>query len=60
MSFNFRKRVKLMPGVNLNLSKSGISVNLGVRGANISCNRNGIYLNTGFPGSGIYRRDKLL
>ena len=49
-----------MPGVNLNLSKSGISVNLGVRGANISCNRNGIYLNTGFPGSGIYRRDKLL
>jgi len=49
-----------MPGVNLNLSKSGISVNLGVRCANISCNRNGIYLNTGLPGSGIYRRDKLL
>lgn len=49
-----------MPGVNLNISKRGISVNLGIKGANISCNRNGVYLNTGLPGSGIYRRDKLL
>ena len=60
MSVNFRKRVKLMPGINLNISKSGISVNLGIRGANISCSKNGIYINTGLPGSGIYRKDKLL
>ena len=49
-----------MPGINLNISKSGISVNLGIRGANISCSKNGIYINTGLPGSGIYRKDKLL
>jgi hypothetical protein len=56
----FRKRLKALPGVFVNISKSGFGLGLGIRGANISLGRRGVYLNTGIPGSGIYRRDKLL
>lgn len=35
MAWNFRKRIKIIPGVHLNLSKSGISTSIGTKGANI-------------------------
>lgn len=59
-SWLFRKRIKALPGVFVNLSRSGFGVGVGPRGANISLNKKGIYLNTGLPGSGIYRRDTLV
>lgn len=33
MGWRFRKRIKIAPGVNINLSKSGISTTIGKRGA---------------------------
>ena len=59
MSWSYRKRIKIIPGVYLNFSKSGISTSIGVRGANLTFNKSGTYLNTGIPGTGIYNRQKL-
>ncbi|MGZ8741011.1 MAG: DUF4236 domain-containing protein [Gaiellaceae bacterium] len=36
MSFGFRKRKKLLPGVSLNLSKRGAGLSVGRRGASAS------------------------
>ena len=59
MSWSFRKRVKIIPGIHLNVSKSGISTTIGVRGANINIGKKGTYLNTGIPGTGISHRQKI-
>lgn len=59
MAWNYRRRIQIIPGVRLNLSKSGISTSIGVRGANLTLGKNGTYLNTGIPGTGIYNRQKL-
>ncbi|WP_298248414.1 DUF4236 domain-containing protein [uncultured Christiangramia sp.] len=55
----YRNRIKLAPGVNINLSKSGISTTVGPKGANINIGKNGSYLNTGIPGTGLYNRNKI-
>jgi len=59
MAMKFRKRIKIAPGVNINLSKSGISTTVGPRGASANVGKKGAYLNTGIPGTGIYDRTKL-
>lgn len=59
MAWSYRKRVKIIPGVYLNLSKSGISTSIGVRGASVTLGKSGTYLNTGIPGTGIYKRQKI-
>ena len=42
---SFRKRIKIAPGVNLNLSKGGISTSFGVKGASVSVGKRGVYIN---------------
>ena len=59
MSLKFRKRIRVFPGFTLNLSKSGMSATLGVRGCSVNVSNNGTYLNTGIPGTGIYDRKKI-
>jgi SpoVK/Ycf46/Vps4 family AAA+-type ATPase len=59
MAWNFRRRIKILPGVHLNVSKKGVSTTFGVRGASITAGRNGTYLNTGIPGTGMYNRQKI-
>ncbi len=59
MAWNFRRRVKVAPGVHVNLSKKGASTSIGPRGAKITVGRNGTYINTGIPGTGIYSRRKI-
>lgn len=59
MAWSYRKRIKIIPGIHLNLSKSGITTSVGVRGANLTFGKSGTYLNTGIPGTGIYNRQKL-
>ena len=46
-----------MPGIHINISKSGISTNVGVKGASVTFGPKGTYVNTGFSGTGLYRRD---
>ena len=48
-----------MPGIHINISKSGFSTNVGVKGASVTFGQNGTYINTGLPGTGLYRRDKI-
>lgn len=55
----YRNKIKLFPGVFLNLSKSGISTTFGIPGASINLNKSGTYLNLGIPGTGIYDRKKI-
>lgn len=56
MGWGFRKSFKFGP-MRLNLSKSGIGVSAGVRGARISAGPRGTYLNVGR--GGLYYRQKI-
>lgn len=53
MGFRFRKSKKLFPGVNVTLSKSGLSTSLGVKGARVTLGKKGITQTVGIPGAGI-------
>lgn len=59
MGWRFRKSIKIMPGVRINFSKSGISTSVGPRGAKVTFGPNGTYVNTGIPGTGLYTREKI-
>ncbi|MFC1333185.1 MAG: DUF4236 domain-containing protein [gamma proteobacterium symbiont of Clathrolucina costata] len=59
MGLRFRRRVRILPGVNLNLSGSGASLSVGPRGASVSFGKRGTYANLGIPGTGLYAREKL-
>ena len=54
MGFRFFRRMKVAPGVTLNLSKSGISTSLGVRGAKYTVGPRGTRRTVGLPGSGLF------
>lgn len=54
MGFRFFRRMKILPGVRLNFSKSGISPSFGVRGARITLGRKGIRKTVGIPGTGLF------
>jgi hypothetical protein len=60
MSIRFRRRLSIFPGFRLNLSRSGVSVSLGGRGAWYTIGRHGTRATVGLPGSGLsyssYRR----
>ena len=59
MGWRYRKRIKILPGIHINISKSGISTNVGVKGASVTFGPKGTYVNAGLPGTGLYRRDKV-
>lgn len=59
MSLRFRRTIKIAPGVRLNLSKSGVGVSAGVRGARLGVGPRGAYTSVGLPGTGIHYRTKL-
>lgn len=59
MALRFRRRVKLLPGVHINISRSGVSTSVGVRGASMTFGKRGTYLNTGFPGTGVSWRGRV-
>ena len=56
---NYRKRIRVLPGVTLNLSKKGISTTIGVKGLSVNFSERGTYLNTGIPGTGLYNRTRI-
>lgn len=49
----FQKRVRILPGVTLNFSKSGVSTSFGVRGARITKGHGKTRVTVGLPGSGL-------
>jgi hypothetical protein len=56
--FRLFRRVRVAPGLTLNLAKTGPSLSLGVRGAHITASRTGIRKTVGLPGSGCYYTSK--
>ena|SRR6218665_2541092 len=50
MAWSYRKRIKIIPGVHLNFSKSGISTSIGVKGASLNFKASGTRLNTNVLG----------
>lgn len=60
MSIRFQRRIKLLPGLRLNISKSALGLSLGVPGARASINTRGeIYTSAGIPGSGLYSIERV-
>jgi len=55
----FRKSIKVMGGVRVNFSKSGMSTTIGGRGLSVNIGKKGTYLNTGIPGTGLYDRTRI-
>ena len=54
MGLNFRKSIKICKGVSLNLSKSGVGVSVGTKGARASINTSGrSSVKVGIPGTGL-------
>jgi Protein of unknown function (DUF4236) len=54
MGLRFQKRITILPGVHLNLSKTGVSVSLGGHGATINAGTQGQRTITlGIPGTGL-------
>ncbi|HBO1068893.1 TPA: DUF4236 domain-containing protein [Pseudomonas aeruginosa] len=59
MGFRFSKRITIVPGVRLNISRSGISTSVGPRGLSLTMGKRGTYLNAGLPGTGLAYRERL-
>jgi len=59
MGFRFFRRIRIIPGVTLNLSKRGISTSLGVRGAKVTFGTHGTRATVGIPGTGLFYTEKL-
>ena len=53
MALRIRKSIKIAPGVRINISKSGVSTSLGVKGATVNLSKRGTRVTTGIPGTGI-------
>ena len=58
MGFRFQKRISILPGVRINLSKSGASASVGPRGADVNIGPHGVTTNAGIPGTGLSYRQK--
>ncbi len=59
MGFRFRKSIKILPGLKVNLSNGSPSLTLGKRGMSVTMGKNGTYGNVGLPGSGLSYRTRL-
>ena len=54
MPLRFFRRIRIAPGVSVNLSKSGASFSVGPRGAKVTVGPKGIRRTVGIPGTGVY------
>ena len=52
--FRLFRRIKIAPGVTINVSKSGLSTSFGPKGAKITVGRRGVRRTVGIPGTGLY------
>ena len=53
MGFRFQRRIKILPGVSINIGKRGTSVSVGPRGARTTIGSRGVKHSFGIPGTGI-------
>jgi hypothetical protein len=53
MGFRFRRTMSLLPGIRVNISRSGVSTSIGTRGAWFTIGPKGTRTTVGIPGTGI-------
>ncbi|MEI8298929.1 MAG: DUF4236 domain-containing protein [Pseudomonadota bacterium] len=53
MGFRFRRSIRLLPGIRVNLGKRGASLSLGRRGAHVTIGPTGTRTTVGLPGTGL-------
>lgn len=58
MGFRFRKSIRILPGLRLNLSKSGVSASIGAPGATVNLSDRGTRATVGLPGTGLSYTEK--
>jgi hypothetical protein len=56
-NFRFYRRVRIFPGLSVNLSTSGPSLTMGMRGAHVTVGSCGVRRTVGIPGTGMYWTD---
>lgn len=54
MGLRYRKSIKIGKNMRINLSKSGVGVSTGIKGARMSVGPRGVRQTVGIPGTGIY------
>lgn len=59
MSWRFRKSFSVIPGLRLNLSKSGLSATVGGAPFSLNVSQRGLYGTASLPGSGLSYRTRL-
>ena len=59
MSFRFSRRVSIIPGLRVNLSRSGASLSIGHRGAWYTVGPRGRRVTLGLPGTGLYWTERV-
>lgn len=59
MGLRFQKRVKVLPGVTLNIGKTGFSTSLGPCGAKLNIGARGKRGTVGVPGTGVSFSERL-
>ena len=59
MGLRFRKYISIIPGVKVNISKSGFSTTIGPKGASVNVGKRGVFVNAGLPGTGIFMRERI-
>jgi Protein of unknown function (DUF4236) len=53
MGVRFRRRIRIFPGLWLNLSKSGVSTSVGVKGLMVNMGRTKTKTTVSLPGTGL-------
>ena len=58
MALRFQRRIRILPGLHVNLSRSGLGLSVGARGAHIGITARGQrYASVGLPGTGLFWRE---
>jgi len=54
MGLRLFRRIRIAPGITINMSKSGLSTSVGMRGAHVTVGPRGVRRTVGLPGTGVY------
>jgi hypothetical protein len=59
VGLRIRRTIRVLPGLRVNVGKSGVSLSVGGRGATVNVSKRGTYGTVGIPGTGISYRQRL-
>ena len=59
MAWGFKKRIKIAPGLHVNIGKRGVSARVGGRVAGVTVGSDGTKVSANLPGTGLSVRKKI-